>query len=237
MMGRDNTDVTLSVQGIPRRYESGFAKLRQLEQHSLQMLSTALRDAPPTMDATDLTKILGGKVDTIPRDDLAEIAHSLLSLTSLQADFETSTASVADAIASAMERSDSEKLRLPKEDRERFKSILTDLLSSNALQIAGKARSLQFEDEHVFQDARIVTDIRPVFGDSIQESPVGAILVHKLKLTYLRNKQLEDFFIELDSRDVRILRGLLDRADAKGDRLISALGTAGVQHIRVREDS
>lgn len=228
-------DTPWRLGGIPSQYEDGFAKLRLLNDEQARELSAALGEVPPTMDYSAMTSALTRKISTIPQNDTADIVFALLHLSTLQADLDTSASNVAESISQMMEGSNSEKLRLPSEERERFEKFLVELLNSSSLEIAGKARSLQLEDEHVFQDARIVTDIRPVFGATPKDPPGGAVIVHTLKLSYLDDSQFKDFFLAMDARDIRILRDLLERADSKAESLRTILKDAGVPHVGVRE--
>lgn len=228
-------DIPWRLGGIPSQYEDGFAKLRRLNDEQARELSAVLGEVPPTMDYSAMTSALTRKISTIPQNDMADIVFALLPLSTLQADLDTSASNVAESISQMMEGSNSEKLRLPSEERERFEKFLVELLNSSSLEVAGKARSLQLEDEHVFQDARIVTDIRPVFGATPKDPPGGAVIVHTLKLSYLDDSQFKDFFLAMDARDIRILRDLLERADSKAESLRTILENAGVPHVGVRE--
>lgn len=231
------SDIPIRFGEIPSQYENGFAKLISLlGSESAQELLEALKEVPPTIDYLTMTSELDQKVSTIPHDDVADIVFALLPLSTLQADLDTPASNIAESISREIERSDSESLKLTSEVRERFKGFLVELLSSPPLKIAGKARNLQLEDEHVFQEARIVTDIRPVFGDDAASHPEGAIIVHTLKLSYLDGNQFKNFYISIDARDARVLRNLLERADTKAGGLRNVLKAADVPHIDVREE-
>lgn len=230
-------DIPIRLGGIPSQYEDGFAKLLSLlGREPAQELLEALKEVPPTMDYSAMISALDQRTNTIPHDDVADIVFALLPLSTLQADLDTSASNIAESISRELERSDSENLRLTSEVRERFKDFLVELLSSPPLKIAGKARNLQLEDEHVFQEARIVTDIRPVFGDDSESRPVGAIIVHTLKLGYLDGNQFKNFYISIDAKDIRVVRDLLERADTKAAGLRDVLEAAEVAHIDVREE-
>ena len=65
-----------------------------------------------------------------------------------------------------------------------------------------KADDLRTEDERVFCTAKILTDLRPVFGSHVEDGPHGMIVVHLLKIGYHSgSEKLHEFFVSLDSGD------------------------------------
>jgi hypothetical protein len=125
-----SSDVQLRLGGIPSQYEDGFAKLSQLNDEQARELSAAFRKGPPTMDLSEMTAALVREINTIPRDDIADIVFAVLPLSTLQADVDTFPSDVAEAVSHAAESSDSEKLKLAVKNRKRFEEILTDLLNA-----------------------------------------------------------------------------------------------------------
>lgn len=90
-----------------------------------------------------------------------------------------------------------------------------------------------FEHEHSFRQARIFTDIRPVFepGQPADAPPQGGTIVHTLKISYYADNEPKDFFIALDTSDTRALRDQLERADMKAQSLKAVLAAAKVRYI------
>jgi hypothetical protein len=48
---------------------------------------------------------------------------------------------------------------------------------------AAKAGPVLTEHERIFEDARILTDVRPIFHPDLSEKPNAAVIVHMLRLT------------------------------------------------------
>ena len=83
---------------------------------------------------------------------------------------------------------------------------------------------MRTEDERVFCQARILTDLRPVFGQVIEDGPKAMVVVHLLKLTFHKGSEKhQEFFVSLDGDDLKTLRGLIDRAEAKAKTLKSSI--------------
>jgi len=82
------------------------------------------------------------------------------------------------------------------------------------------------------REVRILTDVRPVFEPSAPEAaPAGAVIVHTLKISYRGDNSAKDFFVALDSEDVRQLTEQLERARSKAESLKSVLKAAEVPYI------
>ncbi len=103
-------------------------------------------------------------------------------------------------------------------DWSEFKSYLTQILSlDDTLGVSAKASQLRSEQDHVYCTARILTDLRPVYGRDVDKGPLAAVVVHQAKITYHENGEetTKDFYVALDSSDIVELKKLLDRASRK----------------------
>ena len=218
---------------IPQQYQTGLAKLRMLSEDSVQELITALKDAPLTVSTDSLLSELRSRVSTIAPNDIGAIVPAILSLYSLQDQLDSSTPDVAESIVRAMEESEVGDPEFTGQEHDLLRDRLVALLSLDSLDVAGKASNLLFEHEHPLREARIITDIRPVFGTNPEEPPTGAIIVHMLKLGYYNGSVYKDLFVALDANDVRLLQDLLARADSKAEALKSVLETAKVPYVDV----
>jgi hypothetical protein len=99
--------------------------------------------------------------------------------------------------------------------------------------VDAKAKELQLEAEHTFCDARVVTDLRPVFGGNISDSPEAMILVHTLKLGYhdSGSQTHKEMYLALDADDVVKLAEILRRAQEKTKTLKGKMDSAGIRVI------
>lgn len=216
---------------IPEEYEAGFAKLIALDPSAVERLLEELSKAPMVLRPAALaTNLSGPLIGSIDADDLEEIIQALVSLYYIEEDFERKD-EFAEEIVEAIEESDSEILSLPENDRERFKQQLIEFLDIDSLRTASKALFLLHEYERVFCDARVMTDIRPIFGANPDESPKAALIVHTLKLNYHDATGLKEFYISMDSDEMDELMFALDRADQKAKSLRTVLDAAKLPRI------
>lgn len=218
---------------IPPQYQAGLVKLNALSEESAQELLVALRDAPLTMNTESLISRLASKASSVAPLDLSEIVPAILSLYSLRAQLGSSTPDVAESIVQAMQESGLDELKFTGNERDRFVNRMIAFLNLSSFDVAGKANNLLLEHEHALREARIITDIRPVFGENPEAPPAGAIIVHMLKLGYYEGSVYRDLFVALDTNDIRLLQDMLARADSKAEALKSVLEAAKVPYVDV----
>lgn len=217
---------------VPRQYEEGLAKIRGLSDESAQELLSALRKTPPTYNQESLSTAIAEMVDTIAASDVGEVVPALLSLYSYRDYSQLEIWDVARGVAQGLEENESKLLRLSADDRPSFEERLAQLLSIDSLGVTVRAGMLSLENEHTFRESRIVTDIRPVFEpDEPEAAPVGAVIVHTLKISYRGDNNAKDFFVALDNEEVRELIGQLERARMKAESLKSLLKMTEVSYI------
>lgn len=221
---------TVRIHGIPRQYQEGFVKIRDLSNGEVQELLSAFDEAPLVMNPDVLAERLALNVEWYSREDMSDTLWSLLSVYALREEYELSTSEAVKHIAQAMQDSSSEKLKLT--DRDQFEERLIALLSSSRLELAGKASSLMQEHERLMRDVRIITDVRPVFGTELEGKPNGAVVLHTLRLTYSDDSgERREFYVAMDAVDLRKLREALKRAEDKAGSLKSMLRDASVPPI------
>lgn len=119
----------------------------------------------------------------------------------------------------------------------RLRPFLMDaLVMEDTLGTAAKAGPVMTEHERIFVDARVLTDVRPIFHSDLPEKPKAAVLVHMLRITTrdIFGKEKAQYFA-LDTNDVRFIKQLMDRAIKKEEVLRDVMGVSGVNVIVPKE--
>jgi hypothetical protein len=174
------------------------------------------------------------KVRAAPQDDIEDILETLNALYGARAWFALPAADFAEIVRRAAEESGAEELRLPSGNGERLEERLAQLLDIGTLDATRKARDLLVEHEHTLHSARILTDIRPVFGPNPDDDPTGALIVHMLKLSYHdESEDVKEIYIALDTGDSDYLIDMFRRAESKAESLKRVLERAKVPYIDV----
>jgi len=91
------------------------------------------------------------------------------------------------------------------------KGPLQVLFAAAAVTLVSKATDLAFDYANLFQGARIITDIRPVYDKDATKID-AAVISYTLRLHYDNRAGDHSLSVALDESDVRLLREQCDRA-------------------------
>lgn len=110
--------------------------------------------------------------------------------------------------------------------------LLKALSLDDTVGVATKTGRVMTEHERIFADARILTNVRPIFHLDLSEKPTAAVVVHMLRLTTrdVQGTETNKFFA-LDANDIRLLKDLIDRAIKKEGTLNRLMKQANVDII------
>jgi len=107
--------------------------------------------------------------------------------------------------------------------------LLAALSFERTLGTAAKAGSVLTQHERVFQAARIMTDLRPIFHVDVSEKPDAAVIIHMLKITQRGlGGQHKDLYFALDHNDIVAMQKVIERALTKEKTLRETLKNTGV---------
>jgi hypothetical protein len=188
----------------------------------------ALESTGPALVPQELAEKMEAKVARISQDDLQQILRSLIGIHRVYGAASASASEFAEEICRAVEDSKSESLKLPLERREFFKQRVIKLLGyESSLGTTSKALDVMTEHERILCGARVITDVRSVFADPAKK-PTAAVIVHTLKISYHQDGEHKDFYVALDSSDVRKLKEILQRAELKAGSLSDVLAGTGI---------
>jgi hypothetical protein len=116
--------------------------------------------------------------------------------------------------------SESTEFELDSEERADLRSRAAAILATPVYATTAVATDLQTQNAHNYQSARIVTDLRPVFQDNVDDRPSGAVIVETLQLqTWTRDGESEAIFVAMDETDLEQLQATVERALHKTETL------------------
>lgn len=217
---------------IPREYLPAIGKILEFSDASTEELIKALSSATICAEATDMAKQIAGLTPSIPTEDLADIVDALYSLYHVR-EFSEATPSrfLSDLIDTLRKNPD---LGLKKtEDVANARARFKQLLNIGTLNTLSKAIRLQRDGERLYCDAKILSDIRPVFGTDVSKGPTSAVITHTLELGYHEGDDHKEFFIVLDEQDLLQLLEVVDRAFKKAETLTELLNKSGLPRLGI----
>jgi hypothetical protein len=159
--------------------------------------------------------------------DLRRLIDTILNLQRLQERFGLNPDELVEVIGRNLERN------CTPEDRDNAikhwqaaRPVIVEALtgfSKHPLAIAAKGEQLAYVREKLFTQARIVTEIRPVFDEAGKEI-LRAVVSHELVIDYYQGQEGKRIQIGLDAADVIQLRRACERAERKAAAIKLSLG-------------
>ena len=206
---------------IPKSEEESFARLVTLPGERSSALIAALADAQPAFSVRKLAENIAPKVGLDTNDVYSLVRIAAVLYTTLDRS-DSALPEFLDQIRRAGEETGRDDLRPPNLNWDDIAPRLRKLLSlDKSLGVTAKALDVLAEHEKVYCNARILTDVRPVFARDVDQAPEALILVHKLRISYHQNGKIRTTYIALDADDIDSLFDILSRASKKEKSLES----------------
>lgn len=212
---------------IPNQHLLGIMRIQELTATEFQGLLEKLKEAEPSVARSRFVEREAIDIPGLSTSDATNSINALLWLASGQNQLQLGIDQFAEAV------SQSENLTLDPDERKALAERLSQLLSIKPLRLTWKALDVLTQNERTFMEARILTDMRPIFGDDVSDPPDIVVILHTLKIRYRTGRRTEDLFLALDNNDIKELREVLDRAEMKAETLKSSLQTAGLAYLEV----
>jgi hypothetical protein len=201
---------------IPEEDTPAISAIQTFSPRSIDGLISAINSAPLTADLGILAKSIAPKVPGIPAGRLRHVLETLYTLYYIR---ETSGVNPETFLEDLVDSIQHSSAKVPKKNIEKLRSLFRKLLDINAFNTVSKAGRLQRDGERLYCDAKILSDIRPVFRSSPADRPIGAVVTHTLKMGYHEGSDHKEFYLILDSDDLVALSSLVARAMAKDKTL------------------
>jgi hypothetical protein len=201
---------------VPSKHKPGIAAIGALDAATANKIRNAVAQVASVPDAGTIGSLLAPLISDLGLDRPVDIADTISSLYRVRSMKEWALDDFVEAVCDSMEVNGA--------DRAKLQNNLILLLNVESAETTAKAWGLQTEHERTFCDARIVTDLRPVFGTNIAEGPRGFVINHILKLGFHsqgHENRHEDIYVALDADDLDTMEQVILRAKAKGKSIKS----------------
>jgi predicted transcriptional regulator len=216
----------VAVLSIPERYQIGVSKIRELDLGTVRSLRQALDQSVYNEDHPQATAVATTALESISQSsgsvaDFRNISQALVSMYLVKSRRDLSLEEFVDRVADALEELPAPELRLDAGERESFKEKLQILLGAEVFGVVSKVDDLRTESERIFCHARIITDMRPVFGSDVTKGPTAVLVTHNLKIAFHESGRKGDheIYVTLDAEDLSDLKEIILRAEAKANTL------------------
>src|SRR5712691_4247671 len=190
-----------------------LTRLLELPPASLEAIISKLGEIPAKpFQKDDVANAIS--LAQISSSDASEIAGSILQLYWGLIQSRKTVQDFASEVADSPDLKD-----LSPDKKPGFQQCLIRLLGLRPIYVGQNALSLIYDNERVLSQARIISDLRPVYGPKVEEGPAGAIIVHTLKLEYQTISGPAEFFLALTVEGIESLLNTVQRAKEKDANL------------------
>ena len=156
---------------------------------------------------------------------------AVVPLLFLKASSGKSTGDLVKEITARLVTGDKQEATLSAAAVPNFKKNLGRILELSKLTNRAKALSLATDSQRLFSDAKIVSDVRPVFGEDVSKPPLGAVILHSLKIGFAEDGEEREFFVTMDSKDLRELQSWITRALSKDATLSQFIKHSNIEQF------
>ncbi|MBN1197968.1 MAG: hypothetical protein JXA23_01360 [Bacteroidales bacterium] len=193
---------------IPKQFLEGFKALYAIDENDFQRLIDSLQIVPVGLGPNSFIKTLKSNLEY---PWISQVAATIFSLGSLLESQEFTNDELSNELASAY--GEGLDLTLAEEQKAIYSKRNKELLKNlGSLKLSFKALNLLTENNQNFVESHIITDIRLVFQEEIDQKNRNAVIIHKLKIDYRKEGEPKQFYIALDNNDLKKLKKQIDRA-------------------------
>ena len=216
---------------IPQQYQFGITLIIKIDEPLFNRLLSAITEVHPFVDIDSLVLEISPKIEEVSINDLQEILKAIHSIYSLRIQGNLKNTEIITGLINAVS-SDGTFSQLSAEELAHFEQRLTKLLAiDGSISISSQAISLLQEYDSIFLNSRIITDVRPVFKAETKEEIAGALVVHTLKIAYQDASGSKEFYVALDSSDVKKLQEQLSQSLIEAKVIQAMLNKADVVYL------
>ena len=211
---------------IPAEHYGDLSKIRDLGPETLQKIVMHLeahRELP--LSLTALRRIFTEQTGA-DSDSANALARQLIALTHLSRQRDIKVDDILSGLAEGFSKkwspAECEAWRV-------IESPIRILLNSSAIRAVSKANALAYDYANLFQGARIVTDLRPIFNDAEDDGMDidGAVVSYTLRLHFDNRSGDQSLSIALDEADILLLKTQCERALKKAAFMRDCMNRTG----------
>jgi hypothetical protein len=228
-------EINMSDVTIPESARPAIYRLAHLTAEDFATFLKALERAKPAASPDLFSKHITEQVPTIDASTVKLIVDELFSMNSAIEKWSIPTADFAQDVAEAAFSEQSDEFPVNETDKSILQDRLKQLFALKAtLGLTAKALDVLTDAQHLFYTAKILTDARPVFNEAGTKIE-AAVIIHNLMIHYGDGSDHRNFFVSLDTKDIKELREVLNRADAKDKAMRALLQRSETPYLDVEE--
>ena len=218
---------------IPKAYLPGFEILLSLQPEQFNLLLDFLKKIPVGTGPQTFANLFDEHFKTHLEIN-RQLAATLYSLGSFKLNLEkVSQTELIESLSNSF--FEQTKKKPSQDDLIKLKEILVKLFDANStLTQTFKGFQLLSENDTVFRENHIITDMRLLFKDELADSHRYALIIHQLKIRAEVNGEQDDYYFSLNNADLHRLQDQITRAIEK-EKLIRDDYKKNISFITITE--
>lgn len=209
----------VTVTQVPSGHRSAIECLATLDSQVAGDLLKALQRLPPELDLEQLKTVVASNVDGLDEVKLQDLLRVLFSLYDLLANTNMSADELASQIGGAVQEDDCLKVLSQGQVNDLKERLRLLLDNDGTISSSYKAQAILADHKYIFKNARVFTDMRPVFKADATTEPLAIGIVHTLKVEYRGLDGPGEFFVALDPQDLKQINEEIKRSIDKENSL------------------
>ncbi len=199
---------------LSQRHISDINTIQSIDAETLQSVLVHLKKLnplplQPEVLHQEIVKVLGQESGN-EADCLLRVLLALYQISKYR---ELNPDEVIEGLSNALQKDNSNWNKSGIESWNKIKQHLQQLFQEDAIRAVSKAIDLNYVYANLFQSARVLTDIRPVFNDDSDDLQIdGTVIAFALRLNYDNRDGKHSISIALDESDIRSLKNQCERA-------------------------
>jgi hypothetical protein len=213
---------------LARRAREGLLELAELPKEQRDELVAAFGSLDPFAGFEEFVAVVRALLPDASEPHARDLAGALITTVQQMhyRDLEQPS-DLADAVVRSPD------LDLTDDQAQALRDLIGRVADLPPLWSTAKAIDLMSEQEHPLTAARILTDVRPIFGPGVNDGPQGAVVFQVLKVDHYTDGHRSTIAFALDNADLLELKKTVDRAIAKTESLKAWMQTAGLSYFEV----
>jgi hypothetical protein len=223
--------VAMSIVEIPEKALPDLKRLVELDGMLFEQLLTAISESGPTLTSAKFYSQIAAKAPNVEEATISSIIRAAFSLYSgmQKAKASLTPEELADGVANSSLIA--KHTELSPDFKRTLSSRLGRLLKFNkVIAVTSKAFDVMTEHDKIFCDARILSDIRPVFADN-PDTADAAVIIHNLQIGFHQQGTHHEVYVALDTDDILKLKEIVERAEIKTKALEAILKRADLPYL------
>jgi mRNA-degrading endonuclease YafQ of YafQ-DinJ toxin-antitoxin module len=201
---------------IPKEHERGIVVIKHLSDSDLSQISETFEKLIPPIKSSDVVSALQPILSALSKEDIENLIDTVYSLYFLRSDSDVSLQQFLADLMEAIKESDNKEIRTTNAaDLSKLESSFKSLLTVRSLSTLTKAHDLRGDFANIFWDAKMISDIRPVWDEDVKVPPEGVVITHTLKLKYGDIESAKELYLSMNENDIELLISVLVRAQQK----------------------